>query len=202
MVKLDIGCGKNKTKSNDQFPFIGVDILPFDGVDLVCDLSHPTWIFEAGHSKIELPEYGVLVTEDIPQNGWKFADNSVDEVFCSHFIEHLDGPQRILFFNELFRVMKPGAKALIIAPDWSHYCSYGDPTHKYPPISAFFALYLNAAWRDQNAPHVGYTCDFDWVHGASWDEWLNTRANEVKEFAMQRYVNSARDIHITLSKRG
>lgn len=196
MIKLDIGCGKNKTKSNDQFPFLGVDIMPFEGVDLVCDLSKDIWIFDQKYKDSVPDEFRVSAGDS-----WTLKENSVDEVFCSHFIEHLDGTERILFFNELFKVMKPGAKALIIAPDWSHCCSYGDPTHKYPPISVFFALYLNKAWRDANAAHVGYTCDFDWMHGASWDEWLNTRSQEVKEFAMQRYVNSARDIHITLSKR-
>ncbi len=105
------------------------------------------------------------------------------------------------FFNELYRVMKPGGKALIITPDWSHACAYGDPTHKWPPLSSWYALYLNKGWRDVNAPHAPYTCDFDWSHGASWDDWLTVRNDEFKAFAMQRYINSVRDLHINLVRR-
>jgi predicted SAM-dependent methyltransferase len=168
VLKLDLGCGKNK-----QAGFIGVDSISFDGVDTVLDLRTP----------------------------WPWEDNSVEEVFSSHFVEHLTGTERIHFFNELGRVMKKAAKAKIITPDWSHACAYGDPTHQWPPMSSWYPLYLNKVWRDQNAPHVGYTCDFDWVHGASWDEWLNTRNDEMRMFAMARYINSARDLHINLVKK-
>lgn len=195
MLKLDIGCGTRKTNSLDEHPFIGVDIIPFDGVDVVHD---------------------VRVTP------WPWEDGSVDEVFSSHFLEHLTGEERISFFNELHRVMKVGGKALIITPDWSHSCSYGDPTHKWPPLSAWYPLYLNKAWRAVNAPHVdgafetknelatgvsyhsistGYTCDFDWVIGYGMDERLLARSDDHRNHAIQFYTNSARDLHVTLVKR-
>lgn len=174
MLKLDLGCGKNKTTSTDEHPFIGVDSIPFDGVDVVFDLRTQPWPWE---------------------------DNSVDEVYCSHMLEHLTGPERVGFFNELYRVLKPAAKATIIVPDWSHARAYGDPTHQWPPMSSWFMPYLNREWRDANAPHVGYTCDFDWVQGVSWDPWLNSRSDESKQFALQRYINTTLDLHVTLTKR-
>jgi hypothetical protein len=195
MLKLDLGCGTRKTKSQDEFPFLGVDKLGFDQVDLICDLAEPTWVFKTLEY---VPEFG----ESLPLGNWRFQDNSVDEVFCSHFLEHLSGQERVLFFNELYRVLKPGARALMITPDWSHACAYGDPTHKWPPVSSWYALYLNKAWRDINAPHVTFTCDFDWTHAVAWEEWLNSRNNETKTFALQHYINSTRDLHITLTKRG
>lgn len=154
--------------------FVGVDAIEFEGVDVVHDMRVTPWPWE---------------------------DDSVDEVLCSHFLEHLTGQERITFFNELYRVLKIGAKALMVTPDWSHASAYGDPTHQWPPISSWYALYLHKAWRSGNAPHVGYTCDFDWVHAVTWDEWLGTRNDEMKQFAMQRYINSSRDLHITLTKR-
>lgn len=156
-----------------QEGFIGVDAIAFEGVDVVHDL----------------------------RQSWPWEDGTVEQVFSSHFVEHLTGDERIHFFNELWRVMKPGATAQIITPDWSHACAYGDPTHQWPPLSSWYALYLNKAWRDINAPHVGYTCDFDWTTGGSWDEWLNVRNGETKMFAMQRYINSQRDLYVTLTKR-
>lgn len=159
---------------NKQKDFIGVDFEKFEGVDKVHDLR-----------KAPYP----------------FKDNSVDQVFSSHFIEHLTGEERITFFNELGRIMKKGATAQIIAPHWSHDCAYGDPTHKFPPISGWTFLYLLKSWRDVNAPHAKYTCDFDWSTAGSWDEWLNVRNQEFKIFSMQHYINSTRDIIANLVKR-
>jgi predicted SAM-dependent methyltransferase len=130
------------------------------------------------------------------------GDNSVDEVSSSHFVEHLTGSERIHFFNELYRVMKPKSTALIVTPDWSHDCAYGDPTHAWPPMSRWYPLYLLKSWRDTEAPHVPYTCDFDYVIGGTTDQWLETRNHEYKMFASQFYINSLRDLCVTLTKRG
>lgn len=173
-LKLDIGCGKSKKPG-----FLGVDAIAFVGVDLVHDMRQP----------------------------WPWADNSVDEVHCSHFVEHLTNVERIHFWNELGRVMKPAGKtpdkifARIICPHWSNSCAYGDPTHQWPPMSDWAVYYLNKNWRDANAPHVPITCDFDFVVGGSWDPWLEVRNQETKMFAMNRYINSYRDLIITLTKK-
>lgn len=173
-IRLDLGCGKRKVQAiQGQEPFIGVDCIAFEGVDVVHDLRVTPW-------------------------PWK--DNSVDEVFSSHFLEHLTGEERIIFFNELYRVMKVGGKALIVTPIWSHSCAYGDPTHKYPPPSEWYADYLNEAWREVNAPHVGYTCNFEKVIGYGMEQWLLYRAEDQRQFALGHYVNAARDLHVTLNK--
>ena len=44
----------------------------------------------------------------------KIADSTLDLVICYHILEHI--PDDILAIKELFRVMKPGAKALIQTP--------------------------------------------------------------------------------------
>ena len=45
---------------------------------------------------------------------WPWQYNTVDEAHMSHALEHFTGPQRVQIFNELHRVMKPGAIATII----------------------------------------------------------------------------------------
>lgn len=168
-MKLDLGCGNKKTEG-----FIGVDIVPGENVDIVCDLSKAPWPWE---------------------------DDTIEQVYSMHLLEHIPGPDRITFFNELYRVMKVAAQAQITTPNWSHACAYGDPSHAWPPMSEWYVLYLHKAWRDAQAPHVPYTCDFDWMIAGSWDEWLNVKNQEFKTFAMQRYVNSYRDLIVTLTKR-
>jgi hypothetical protein len=109
--------------------------------------------------------------------------------------------ERISFFNELYRVMKPNATALIVTPNWSHSCAYGDPTHQWPPMSQWYPLYLHREWRAANAPHAPFTCHFDHTIAGSWDQSIESRNAEFKQFAMANYVNNWRDLIVTLTKR-
>lgn len=160
--------------------FQGVDTLQLPGVDVVADLT----------------------------KAWPWADDSVDEVHCSHFVEHLDNPERIHFWNELYRVMKKDATAKIITPSWTSARAYGDPTHKWPPVTEWSFLYLNKEWRAVNAPHVdsvhvawGLKCDFGAVGGYGMHAALLTRTAEYQQYAIQWYKEAAQDIHTTLTRR-
>lgn len=166
---------------NKQAGYHGVDQFPFEGVDTVADVR-------------EVP--------------WPWASESVSAIHCSHFLEHLDAYERIDFFNESYRVLAWGGTMYIQVPSWSHERAYGDPTHKWPPVSGWLMLYLQESWRKDNAPHVdakqtdgfGYTCDFDWSSAGIWDQWLNVRNHDMKLFAMARYINSTSDLCFNLTK--
>src|SRR5574342_1420730 len=154
--------------------FSGVDAQHFEGVDLVVDLR---------------------------KTPWPWADNSVAEVHCSHFLEHLTGAERIGFFNELYRVLVPGGKCQIIVPHWASGRAYGDPTHQWPPVVEFSFFYLSKDWRKTNAPHVGFTCDFDvsWGHGLAHPWQLKTQ--EQQQFGLTHYREVATDIIATATKK-
>ena len=159
---------------NKKEGFIGVDSRGFPGVDVVADLTKP----------------------------WPWADETVDEVHCSHMIEHLTAEQRIFFVNELYRVMKKGAKATIVTPHWSSTRAYGDLTHQWPPVCEMWYYYLNKDWRAVNAPHNdGYICDFDATWGYGLHESLLARNPEFQQFAINFYKEAAQDLHATLIKR-
>lgn len=174
-LRLDLGCGKNKIKVEGQ-EWTGVDSIAFDGVDLVHDMRQP----------------------------WPWADGSVDEVHCSHFLEHLTGFERLHFFNELHRVLKDGAQARIITPHWSHERAYGDPTHQWPPVCSWTYFYLDKNWREVNAPHAGYTCHFEYVLAGTHDpndQWVAFRNMETKQVMMSRNINTVTDLIATITKR-
>lgn len=155
--------------------YIGVDSRQFDGVDVVCDLG----------------------TEP-----WPWQDDTVEEAHSSHMVEHLTGPQRIHFVNELHRVLKRGGKATLVTPHWASCRAYGDLTHQWPPVSEFWFYYLNVEWRKVNAPHNdGYTCDFDATWGYSLHPSLNVRNVEFQQFALNSHKEAAQDIIATLTKR-
>jgi len=81
MIKVNIGCGKNKIKD-----YIGIDREDF-GQEYVRDLD-----FEC------LP----------------FSNNSVDEILCKHLLEHIHDFWFVA--DEMWRVLKPTGKALVIVP--------------------------------------------------------------------------------------
>src|SRR5262245_34819915 len=102
IIKLDLGCGPNRREG-----FVGVDSIKFDKVDVVLNIGSDPWPWE---------------------------DNSVEEAFCSHTLEHLtnlnDKWERVHFFNELYRVLKPNKGCLVVLPHWNSTRYFGDPTHK------------------------------------------------------------------------
>jgi acetyltransferase-like isoleucine patch superfamily enzyme len=94
LLKIDLGCSSRKAPG-----YIGVDICPVPGVDIVADLSQR----------------------------FPFADSSVDEVRAHDTIEHL--PDRIHTMNEIWRVGKPGALVDLLVPSSDGRGAFQDPTH-------------------------------------------------------------------------
>ena len=169
LLKLDLGCGKNKKQG-----FWGVDERKFNGVDQVCDL------------KKKFP--------------WK--DNSVEEIHCSHFLEHLTGVERVQFMNEVYRVLIPDGKITLITPHWNSCRAYGDYTHQWPPVSEFWFYYLSKDWRAVNAPHNDlYECNFESSWGYSMHQAIVSRNQEYQQNALQWYKEAAQDICATLIKK-
>lgn len=132
---------------------------------------------------------------------WPWKDESVDEAHSSHFVEHLKAEDRIHFANELYRVLRKGAKALIITPNWSAARAYGDLTHQWPPVSEWWFNYLNKPWREANAPHNDfYTCDFDSTGGWSLHPGIVSRNPEYQNHALTFWKEAGQDIITTLIK--
>jgi SAM-dependent methyltransferase len=92
---VDIGCGGKK-----QVPgAIGVDSLPFDGVDIVTDL----------------------------EKGLPFNDQEVDHIFAIHVLEHLHDLLGVM--NEIHRVLRPSGVLHVLVPYASSVNAVADPTH-------------------------------------------------------------------------
>jgi ubiquinone/menaquinone biosynthesis C-methylase UbiE len=161
---------------NKREGFVGCDVLSFPNVD---------YVFDIGKEK------------------FPFEDASVSEAHASHFVEHLDAAERVHFVNELFRVMKKGAKATIIVPHWASCRAYGDLTHKWPPVSEFWFYYLDKGWRAGNAPHSVYNADVDFActWGYNLRQDVTLRNQEYQQFAMQNYKEVVQDIVATFVKK-
>ena len=93
-VKIDLGCGPWKAEG-----FIGVDIAPGPGIDVVADLSQR----------------------------FPFAESSIDLVRAYDVVEHL--ADRIHTMNEIWRICKPDGLVDIRVPSTDGRGAFQDPTH-------------------------------------------------------------------------
>lgn len=148
----------------------------------------------------------------------QFADNSVDEIECQNFVEHIPhGDSRddpfFQFFDEIHRILKPAefdpanpnipikGFARIVCPYYSSMRAWQDPTHQRAISEASF-LYLNKQWRiDNHLDHYPVSCDFDFSYGyVIAPEWQN-RNQDAQAFAIKHYNNVVTDIQVQLVKR-
>lgn len=150
---------------------------------------------------------GVKHVVDI-RKGMPWPDNSVGEFWASHFLEHLTGVERVAFFNELYRVLKPGGTGHIITPHWASNRAYGDWTHQWPPVAEMLWYYLDKNWRNSQAPHTdaqhnpaGYTCDFGVTWGYSLNPALGVRSDEYRADAVANFKESIFDMNAHLKVR-
>lgn len=161
----------------------------------------------------------VTYKQDLLKFPWKqFKDNSVDEIECSMFVEHIphgdsSNDPFFQFFDEIYRILKPAefdpnnpniatkGFAKIVCPYWSSMRAWQDPTH-HRAISEASFLYLNKQWRiDNKLDHYPVKCDFDFSYGYNVSpEWIN-RNEETRNFAVRNYVNAVSDIIVTIVKR-
>ena len=142
---------------------------------------------------------------NLGKDKWPFKNNSVDAAIAHHVIEHLtnwNGKfERVHFFNELYRVLKPDAVCEIVCPDWSSDRFWGDPTHM-EPFGSMSTQYLRKEWRKEQAPTVDYEitpgrqsfkCDFEVSYGFTLNPSLTGRNQEYIQHAHTYDINARMD---------
>jgi len=134
---------------------------------------------------------------------WK--DESVEEIHCSHFVEHIPQALRWPFFEECYRILKPGGIMRIFVPSWKSERAYGDMTHQWPPVTAMFFFYLNQGWREANKLTYGpyaLKCNFDHQAGPTGiHQTFSNRNHEAQVYALTHYLESYQDMWCVLTKK-
>jgi len=95
------------------------------------------------------------------EKGLPFKDNSFNEIFASHVIEHLS--DTIFTMNEIYRVCKNGARVIIEVPYQSSDMAFGDPTHKKIFNKESFKYYCSNCEHYWIHNSYGIICDFSMV---------------------------------------
>jgi hypothetical protein len=166
-------------------------------LDLACGQSP-----REGYEGVDLYAPNAKHKVDLFRFPYPWADNSVDEIYCSHFIEHLpareveerdlqnhasDGVrQRFIgqdflfaFFDECYRVLKPDSWMHVICPSVRSERAFQDPTHRRFIAQATF-YYLWRDWRvSQKLDHYNVKCNFVGNVNFSFPIELQGRAEEV-----------------------
>ncbi len=167
----------------------------FEGVDLLAAAEH----------KVDLFKFP-----------WPFEDDSVDEIHCSHFVEHIPlrdvelrdlvdpNPQTIerwigvdmffAFFDEAWRILRHGAAMKVIVPSLKSDRAFQDPTHRrFIPMAAF--VYLNRQWLEgQGIPHYRTRCNFDVNVNPTIPQDLSLRSPEVQMQKINECWNTTFDL--------
>lgn len=99
--------------------YFGIDARPLPDVDLVCDVN----------------------------NGIPLPDDSVDEVLCRDFLEHIDPDRRIEVITEIWRILKNGGIFKSHTPCALSQAMWQDPTHKCPWVQNSWLYYTDEKHR-------------------------------------------------------
>lgn len=155
---------------------------------------------EPGFTPVDLYAPGALRV-DLQQFPWPWDDESVDEIWCCHYIEHQPPALWVPFVDEMWRIMKMGATATVIHPNLQSARAFQDPFHQdFIPMERW--QYVMRYWRDENMlvspPYP--TCNFEYTIGAAFDDDRAMRSEEVLMQCAKYEWNVVLDLMVTLTK--
>lgn len=175
-------------------------------LDLACGQS-PREGFE-GVDLWDGATHGGIDLQDYP---WPWASNSVDELHCSHYIEHIpmieveQGGRRkdalFAFFDECYRILKPDGVLTVICPCARSNRAFQDPTHRRFIVAETFG-YLSREWRTANKlDHYAVECDFGTNVIHTMPAELGLLCAEAQARRFNESWNTIWDWHATMKKK-
>jgi SAM-dependent methyltransferase len=114
MKILNLGCGTKTSSSSEVVNMDWSIYLRVKRNPVVRQLAPLLLRGERLHRFRSLPQN--IVVHDLSK-GIPFPSNSIDVVFHSHLLEHLDRDVAPIFQREIHRVLKPGGIQRIVMPD-------------------------------------------------------------------------------------
>lgn len=175
MVKIDLGCGKNK-----KLGYLGVDTIDFPGVDLVFDLSSGRWPWEDG--SVEAAHSSHFV-EHL---------NAGERVF---FYNEL---WRVLKVGAQAEIIVPSWTSTRAYGDPTHQWPPVSEMSFYYLDRSWRAN--NAPHTDGEHWKHGFRCNFHAGWGYNLNQSLATRNEAYRLHAVNSFINAADDIIVTLTK--
>lgn len=131
---------------------------------------------------------------------YKLKSGMVDEIHCAYFLQRIPAKFRQAFFEDVWRVLKVGGKAIFITPYWNTMRAYADFTHEWPPVTEMSFCFLNKKWREDQKIHYDMNCNFEFTTGYALEQDVATREESVRNHWVKHYANTVTDLHVTCIK--
>lgn len=149
--------------------YTNIDILALPNVDIVYDLS----------------------------KGIPLEDNSVDEIYTAHFLEHLD--DTVFMMREIYRVCRANALVRIKVPYFKSVGAFKDPTHKSFFTEKTFDYFNKNIANGVALPEYDLGVDFRlekiaYLWSSRWLRFLPGK----KRFFMKYFWNIVRTMYVEL----
>lgn len=151
---------------------------------------------------------------DLEKFPWPWENDSVEEIYMSHVLEHLGSTPEIYLalIKEMYRVCKANARLTFIVPHPRSDAFMADPTHVRPITLSGLKMFdqqLNKEWianRTADTPlgiYLGVDFRVESVDLRIDDYWMQRlRAGEVNqadlEFAIRCYYNVIEELTIVM----
>lgn len=148
---------------------------------------------------------------DLRRFPWPWADNSVDELHCSHYVEHIplgeveraDGTSfdaLCVFMDECWRISKNGTMFTVVHPFLKGARAFQDPTHRRFIPGETWSYFSLDARKAMGVDHYPIACNFNVQQiGWSWlDQSIESRSDEYKQRSLMRDWDIVGDLYVTL----
>jgi hypothetical protein len=198
-LKLDLACGQNCKVGFDGVDRPGIGVYLDAQIAQLRDKLDRTEEEQKRLTEYEKARKSVKHEVNLMRFPWPWADGSVVELHCSHFVEHLSaievdehgnavpvgtpGARDLFFafFDECHRILAPGAWMTVVVPCLRNNRAFQDPTHRrFYPAEAFF--YLFKKFREVNhLDHYNVKCDFDGKIDHTVMTDMNARSADVQQ---------------------
>lgn len=119
MIILNLGCG---TRTSSDPRVVNVDWSPYLMIRRSAVLRAAITPLLDAERRHRLSGLSTSVVAHDLRRGIPFADGSVDVVYHSHFLEHIDREVAPRFLAEVLRVLKPGGIHRVVVPDFLRLC--------------------------------------------------------------------------------
>jgi SAM-dependent methyltransferase len=153
---LHLGCGRKKLPARDVMRDMGLSLDLGDAEPTMVHLDadptlHPHYVCTLGEDSIPL------------------ADNTVDVALANHVIEHIGKTGEpsgwFAFWEDLYRVLRPGGTLFGVSPLWSSVWAWGDPSHVREISRECFTFLAQGSYRIPGNVISPFRvrCDFGWA---------------------------------------
>jgi predicted SAM-dependent methyltransferase len=144
-----------------------------------------------------------IVKHDLEVYPWPFKDESVYEIMCNHYVEHIPGQYGLnKFMEEVYRILMPLGTIRIQAPYYTSQRAWQDPTHVRAITDITFNYYDRSQLENIKMDHYFGKVDFEILtlrHMMS-PEW-ESRGDEARRWAAKHFFNTVDDILVVMRKR-